>query len=163
MAALSRAAGQQGPNYADMPTALEVGGVGTGSQVARREVSHHIQFDNGQRAVYKAPELPSSSVPALLGQSVLRKQRALLDCFNGRMFCVGPGGYRLHLSPGSQIHELERSPAGHLMLACSSFKPVPKNLDAVPTLGATSSLLVTPEPGAVASSYAGLAPAQGKL
>ena len=85
MATTSRLAGQQGPSYADMPTALEVGGVGTGSQGARREASHHIQFDNGQRAVYKAPELPGSSVPALLGQSVLRKQRVLLDCFNGRM------------------------------------------------------------------------------
>ena len=99
-------------------------------------------------------------MPALLGQSVLRKQRVLLDCFNGRMLCVGPGGYPLHLSPGSQVHALERSPAGHLMLACSSFKPVPKHHAMVPTLGATAS---TPESGAASSSYTGLAPAPGKL
>ena len=48
------------------------------------------------------------------------------------------------------------------MLACSSFKPVPKHLDAVPTLGATASLLATPESGA-ASSYAGQAPTPGRL
>ena len=64
-------------------------------------------------------------MPALLGQKALRRQRVLLDCYNGKFFCIGPGGYKLQLSPGSQQHMLEESQAGHLMLSCAEFdKPI---------------------------------------
>jgi hypothetical protein len=44
-----------------------------------------------------------------------------LDCFNNKFIMVGPGGYELKLSPGSETYELEESPAGHLMLPCSKY------------------------------------------
>ena len=37
------------------------------------------------------------------------------------MYLVGLGGYEIRLSPGSERHSLEESPAGHLMLPCSRF------------------------------------------
>ncbi|CAK0897272.1 unnamed protein product [Prorocentrum cordatum] len=45
----------------------------------------------GQVATYEAPVLPNSSVPELLGRKSLRGQRALLDCFNNRLYRIGPG------------------------------------------------------------------------
>ena len=49
----------------------------------------------------------------------MKKLRTLIDTFTGKMFLVGPGGYEIRLSPGSEVHSLEESPAGHLMLPCS--------------------------------------------
>ena len=41
--------------------------------------------------------------------------------FWGRLYMVGPGGYELRLSLGSEMHELEELSMGHLMLPCSRF------------------------------------------
>ena len=49
--------------------------------------------------------------------------RTLLDTFTGVMYLVGPGGYELRLSPGSEKHDLQESGMGHLMLPCSTFGP----------------------------------------
>ena len=62
-----------------------------------------------------------AKTPALLGQRSMKKLRTLIDTFTGKMFLVGPGGYEIRLSPGSEVHSLEESPAGHLMLPCSRF------------------------------------------
>ena len=51
----------------------------------------------------------------------MKKLRTLIDTFTGKMYLVGPGGYEIHLSPGSEVHDLEESAAGHLMLPCSRF------------------------------------------
>ena len=48
--------------------------------------------------------------------------RALIDCFTGRLYLIGPGGYQIKVSPGSETHELVESHAGHLMLPCSDFQ-----------------------------------------
>ena len=52
----------------------------------------------------------------------MKKLRTLIDTFTGKMYLVGPGGYEIRLSPGSEVHSLEESPAGHLMLPCSRFR-----------------------------------------
>ena len=109
-----------------MKQPLEVGGVGTGTQATQMAICHHIGLENGQERIYEAPTLPNSSIPALLGQKSLCRLRALLDCFNGKIYFVGPGGYKLQLAPGSETHKLEQSPAGHLMLPCSSFHGPPQ-------------------------------------
>ena len=51
----------------------------------------------------------------------MKKLRSLIDTFTGKMYLVGPGGYEIHLSPGSEVHDIEESAAGHLMLPCSRF------------------------------------------
>ena len=49
--------------------------------------------------------------------------RAVLDLFTGVLYLVGPGGYELRLSPGSEKDDLHESSMGHLMLPCSEFDP----------------------------------------
>jgi len=38
------------------------------------------------------------------------------------MFTIGVGGYKIALSPGSRVYELELSTGGHLMLPCTDYK-----------------------------------------
>ena len=73
---------------------------------------------------YRAPELPDSRTPALLGRHAMRAKRVLLDTFSGKFIMVGPGGYELKLSPGSEVYDTEDSQAGHMMFPCSQFQNV---------------------------------------
>ena len=52
----------------------------------------------------------------------MKAKRVLLDTFTGKFFMVGPGGYELKLSPGSEAYDTEDSQAGHMMLPCSQFR-----------------------------------------
>ena len=52
----------------------------------------------------------------------MRAKRVLLDTFTGKFFMVGPGGYELKLSPGSEVYDPEDSAAGHMMRPCSQFR-----------------------------------------
>ena len=52
----------------------------------------------------------------------MRAKRVLIDTFTGKFFMVGPGGYELKLSPGSEAYDTEDSQAGHMMLPCSQFR-----------------------------------------
>ena len=115
-------AGRPNTTSSPMQNPLEVGGIGTGTQTATQKVVHRIGLANGREANYETPVLPRSGTPALLGQRSLRKLRALIDCFTGRLYFIGPGGYQIKLSPGSETHELTESHAGHLMLPCSDFQ-----------------------------------------
>ena len=121
MAESQRKAGLPPPSQALLDQALDVGGVGSGSQRATHAHRYQLALQGGEHATYEAPVLPNSSVPALLGRKTLRDQRVLLDCFNNRMYRIGPGGYSLQLSPGSAQYHLEESHAGHLMLPCDAF------------------------------------------
>ena len=107
--------------YSDLARPLEVGGIGSGTQSAYQSGLHPIGLPDGTDAIYESPILPNSGTPALLGQKSLKKMRCLLDCFNNKLYRVGPGGYKLNLSPGSVTYPLEESHAGHLMLPCSRF------------------------------------------
>ena len=51
----------------------------------------------------------------------MRENRVLLDCFNLRMYTIGPGEAVIELPPGSEMYELEESRDGHLMLPCDMF------------------------------------------
>ena len=123
MQAAAAAANRPPTQFQDMHRPLEVGGIGSGTQKAFQTGRHPIGLSNGDEAVYEAPILPNSGTPALLGQKSLKKMRGLLDCFNKKLYRIGPGGYRMQLSPGSVVYALEESHAGHLMLPCSRFSP----------------------------------------
>eukprot|EP00973_Karenia_brevis_P060434 8407932-Karenia_brevis.AAC.1 len=85
---------------------LEVGGVGSGTQVATHRGTHAVGFGNGHEAVCTAPEIPGSGVPALFGTAILKRSRTALDCYNQRMHQVGPGGYKILRAPGTRTYEL---------------------------------------------------------
>jgi len=121
MQAASDAANRPPIKYKDLARPLEVGGIGSGTQKAFKEGEHCIGLPDGTDATYTSPILPNSGTPALLGQKSLKKMRSLLDTYNNKLYIVGPGGYRINLSPGSKVYALEESHAGHLMLPCSRF------------------------------------------
>ena len=111
--------------------------MGSGSQQATHSHCYQLALEGGQAATYEAPVLPNSSVPALLGRKSLRDQRTLLDCFNNRMYRIGPGGYSLQLSPGSAQYHLEESHAGHLMLPCDLYDEMTASRSSGPTRAMT--------------------------
>ena len=113
--------GKGPPTYRTLPKPLEVGGVGHGVQVARTEVTIPVGFEDGEESLYTAPVMEDSTLPALLGQRSLMNQRAIIDCYNKNIYFIGPGGYRLNLSPGSTKKKLHDSAGGHLMMPCSRF------------------------------------------
>ena len=108
-AALARAAGAGETEHRSME-ALTVGGVGKESQTCRYKVTLPIAMDHGERGTFEAPEIPGSEVPALLGMRSLYDMGAVIDCRNRRLYRVGPGGYRIILSPGSRV-DPSREPA----------------------------------------------------
>ena len=90
----------------------------------------------------------------------MKEKRCLIDTFTGRIYCVGPGGYELKLSPGSVQHDLVESSAGHLMLPCSRF-----DVSRKPAEDATSFIVGayfdgSPARSACKSSSGGLPPAR---
>ena len=121
MAKEARKAGRPAPTYHKMEQRLEVGGVGAGSQHATHVVKHTLALADGEEEEYLAPSISGAPTPAIYGQKGLRKTRTLLDCYNNRMYRIGPGGYKISLSPGSEVYELEESHAGHLMLPCTRY------------------------------------------
>ena len=121
MAAEAIAAGRGPPTYARLDSPIPVGGIGKGIQVAKDRVNIPIGLNYDTEATYSAPELPNSSIPGLLGRKAMKEHRVLLDCFNNKFYTIGPGGYKLQLSPGSNVRDLEESPAGHLMLPCTRY------------------------------------------
>ena len=110
--------------YAQRQRPLTCSGVGTGSQHVSHDVEVPIGLGNGRLDGYRAPELPNSRTPALLGSNAMREKRCLVDTFSNKLYMVGPGGYEIRLSPGSEVYNLEDSDAGHQMLPCSNSSRV---------------------------------------
>ena len=96
--------------------------MGTGSQKADYDVEVPIALGNGRLDGNRAAELPESRTPALLGRDAMKARRVLLDTFTGKFFTIGPGGYELKRSTGSEVYDTEDSQAGHMMLPCSQFR-----------------------------------------
>ena len=88
-------AGRPGAVWKPMPNPIEVGGIGTGTQKATHKRAHRLGLANGKEASYESPILPQSNTPALLGQRSLKTLRALIDCFTGRLYFIGPGRYQI--------------------------------------------------------------------
>ena len=57
----------------------------------------------------------------------MRDKRVLIETFNSKFYTIGPGGYQLKLSPGSEVRDLVDSNAGHLMLPRSRFPKQPSS------------------------------------
>ena len=112
------------PHYVKRDQPLACSGVGKGKQEAWYDIEVPIALGSGRLDAFHASELPDSATPALLGRLAMKKKRVLLDTFNGKFVMVGPGGYELKLSPGSEIYDTEDSRAGHMMLPCSQFNDV---------------------------------------
>jgi hypothetical protein len=100
---------------------LSVEGVGAHSQKCTEAASIPVVTANGEGGTFTAPIVPHSEIPALLGLKGLKKNRALIDCVNDRIYFLGEGEVLVRLPPGSQSHQLIMSPSGHLMLPISHY------------------------------------------
>ena len=109
------------PHYSKRDRTMTCKGIGTGSQPIDWDVEHAISLGNGRVDTYTAPELPDSNTPGILGRHSLRRRRTLIDTFSNVLYMVGPGGYELRLSPGSEKYDCVDSSMGHMMLPCSNF------------------------------------------
>ena len=116
------AAGEPAPIMIPLDKPISVGGVGAGRVEAKVAV-RCLTGVQGVMQTYQAPVVPNSSIPALLGIKPLKNQRAVMDCFTGRLYTVGQGGYRMNLSPGSRMYDLVPSHSGHWILPCTDWRP----------------------------------------
>ena len=124
-----RALGVQDPQSCQRKQPLRIGGIGSGVQQADFDAKLNIginqRYDTYRSAPkfaeFAAPVLPNSDIPGIIGQNALKHNRVLLDCFNLRMYCIGPGDAKIELPPGSEMYDLEESRDGHLMLPCDIF------------------------------------------
>ena len=95
---------------------MNVEGVGSGAQSATTATKVDIGV-NGETGTYTAPVIPDSDLPPLLGLKTLREHKTILDMSGPvpELIFLGPGGYKLQLSPGSTRLPLKISPSGHLI------------------------------------------------
>ena len=122
MAFESQSKVSRSPEYKRRDQTMTCRGIGTGSQSTNWDVRHVISLGTGRLDTFTAPELPDSETPGILGRVSMRHHRMLLDTFSNVAYMVGPGGYELKLSPGSEKLDLQDSPMGHMMLPCSEFR-----------------------------------------
>jgi len=78
------------------------------------------------KGTYKAPCVPNSTLPALMGLESLEQSRAVIDCNTGKVYFLGPGDYKLAdcLPPGTKCIQCEHAPSGHLMMPIDEFGPL---------------------------------------
>ena len=119
MKALSKQSGKP-VEFKKLLAPMAVEGVGKGGQTADQAGCVAIGV-GGSAGTYTAPIIPDSDLPPLLGMRTLEGRKAILDCGNRRLIFPGPGGVHMHLSPGSLVFELEKSPSGHLILPTTNF------------------------------------------
>ena len=47
--------------------------------------------------------------------------RSIVDCYNNKIYFIGPGDVKIDMPPGSTCYDLELSPSGHLMLPITEY------------------------------------------
>ena len=118
--ALGKANGH-GSLFEVLPKRLNIDGVGKEASKCTRTGIVPLVLSDGRLASYRAPMIDESPVPALLGLTSMTDHRVILDLINNKYIMIGPGGYELKLSPGSNVLDMERAPTGHLMLPASEW------------------------------------------
>jgi len=112
----------QGTSITQLDKPGSVEGVGQGSSQIAQRAGVPICLASGHEARFETSVVTDSDLPALLGLESLERQGALIDCRNRKLIQVGPGGYKLQLSPNSTSHDLQKAPSGHLLLPCSAWQ-----------------------------------------
>ena len=98
--------------------------MGAGAQQCTESMKVAVALSDGSLGTYEAPIVPNSPIPGLLGLLSLTEKRSLIDTYSKKIYFVGPGGYKIQLSPGSRALDLENSPSGHLLLPVTEFESV---------------------------------------
>lgn len=110
-----------GSKYSTLKRPIDIGGVGKHNQLASTQVAVPVAFESGDRSIFKAPIVPDSELPALLGLEMMEQHCMIVDVKNQRLIVPGPNGYRMSLSPGSKSFVLKKAMSGHLLLPCTAW------------------------------------------
>ena len=105
---------------------MEVGGVGQGAVRTQKALCHSIALATVEgpaaEATYDAPVVESETIPGLLGLKTQHRMKAVVDTESYRMIVPGPGGVKIHLSPGSVAYQGYPTVSGHMMIPCTEFQ-----------------------------------------
>jgi len=133
-------AGKQ-PSYVKRDRPLSVSGVGHGSQSAPYDCNlpialKHANGNSISLGSITTPSVSDSDLPGLLGLIAMRKNRAILDLVDLKMYFVGPGDYDLEkaLPPGTDCFQCELAPSGHMVVPCCEFDNATKRDDSTLSL-----------------------------
>ena len=116
------------PEQSRLEEALNVRGVGNGSQACNWKISLPIATPRVDGASvlnhFTTPivEGSGSELPGLLGLKTLEQHRAILDVNTRQLHFPGPGEVQIILPPGSVSHPLEKAPSGHLLLVVDDYE-----------------------------------------
>ena len=134
-----RALGQgHQPEQTRMPKALDIQGVGNGSQQCQWQLTCPIAVkdETGQSKLHKitAPIVQGTgeNLPGLLGLRSLEQERAILDCGSRMLHLVGQGEVQLTLPPGSVSIPLQKAPSGHLVMVIDEYEEVAASRGGLP-------------------------------
>jgi hypothetical protein len=117
---LAKQAGQ-GCSWQKLKKTLSVEGVGQQANHATEAVTMPICLEDGMLGTFQSAVVEGSELPALFGLNSLAQQRAIIDTYHRQLIFVGPGGYKIQLSPGSKTYKLHQAPTGHLLLPCTCW------------------------------------------
>ena len=123
-AAAAAAAAGHGTVYEPLKNTLTVEGVGTGANRCTHRAVIPVAFEDGMTGTYSPAVVQDSEIPALASFDILERRRVVLDCFNGKYYEMGPGGYDITLSPGSRVIHMHKAPTGHPMLPVTEWTSV---------------------------------------
>ena len=110
-----------GTEFRQLKRTLTVEGVGQGSNSCTREAQLPIAMEDGLTSMHTTSEVPNSSLPGLIGLKVMERRHVVLDLVHKQYIEVGPGGFQLHLPPGSRVLKMHLAPTGHLMLPITEW------------------------------------------
>ena len=104
-----------------MTNTVRVEGVGKEHQEVK-EIMTIPTCIGGDIGLFRAPIVPDSDIPNLLGLATMEQHRTFLDIAGRKYIIPGPGTVQVTLPKGSKILNLEKAPSGHLILPCDQWK-----------------------------------------
>ena len=135
VALMAKAHGRK-PTHARRERALQVSGVGNGSQQCHYDCDLPVAIrpkgqNKLQNGVLKVPAVQDSDLPGLMGLSALKKNKAILDFNTLTLYFCSDVQYDLDksLPAGTDKYQLETAPSGHLVLPCCEYKEGSSNQD----------------------------------
>ena len=135
--AVAKKAGQ-GTAWSQLEQRQNLQGVGSGTSTASQGVALPFCLEDGTVGNYRSTVLDDSPVPGLLGLATLKRLGAILDLQSDRLIIPGPGGVKMHSSPGSKHLRLYAAPSGHLILPMCEWQNARPRLHAKQTVLATT-------------------------
>ena len=105
---------------------IRVEGVGKDSQSACVATQVPVALPDGREGFYEAP-IVEGPLPALWGLRSMREQRVVIDVYNRKLYMMGPGGYKIQVSPATSTYNLQEAKSGHLLLPVSRWNDVKSN------------------------------------